>query len=82
MSGTGVYRYGIGRLKLLYARVYRAGGAEPAGEAGLFFGRGLIRTVVCMNLLHAYASFIKGGPNDAEKNVRKGETQWQATAKT
>ena len=50
-------RHAIGRLKLSGTRVYRADGrSDRLKKAGLFFGRGLIRTVVCTEkTLHPYA---------------------------
>ena len=54
-----VFRYAIGRLKpLRYTRISRGAECEPARKAGLFFGRGLIRTVVCIRVtmrFHPYA---------------------------
>jgi len=39
----------IGRLKpILYTRISRGLGIDRLKKAGLFFGRGLIRTVVCI----------------------------------
>ena len=82
MSGTGLFRYAIGRLKPhRYTRISRGPGCEPAKKAGLFFGRGLIRTVVCTGIrgFHPYAV---GGPNAAgTKTYEKGERKTMAASK-
>ena len=82
MSGTGLFRYAIGRLKPhRYTRISRGPGREPAKKAGLFFGRGLIRTVVCTGIrgFHPYAV---GGPNAAgTKTYEKGERKTMAASK-
>ena len=68
-----------GRLKpLRYTRISRGAECEPARKAGLFFGRGLIRTVVCIRVTKGFIRTHKDGANAVTKNVRKGEKHpWQ-----
>jgi len=74
-----VSRYAIGRLKpLRHTRISRVGSANRPEKAGLFFGRGLIRTVVCIWITKGFIRTHKDGPNAVTKNVRKGEKHpWQ-----
>ena len=56
-------------------------GVRTGQKAGLFFGRGLIRTVVCTGIrgFHPYAV---GGPNAAgTKTYEKGERKTMAASK-
>ena len=64
----------------IHAYIARTGDLTGS-TAGLFFGRGLIRTVVCIGK----TGFIRthnGGANAAEKTYEKGEKTWQAPTRT
>ena len=78
---SDLFRHAIGRLKpFLYSRISRGRGRTGA-KAGLFFGPGLIRTVVCTGKwFHPYAYF-NGGANAAEKTYEKGEKHMASTNK-
>ena len=53
-------------------RVYRMdGGSTGLKRAGLFFGRGLIRTVVCTEFGFIRTPFSEGGANAAGKTYEK-----------
>ena len=64
-------RYTIGRLKRSVHCVYRLYGSDRL-QAGLFFGQGLIRPVVCTEKCFIRTGKMKAVPNAAE-NVRNKE---------
>ena len=77
---SDLFRHAIGRLKpFLYSRISRGRGRTGA-KAGLFFGPGLIRTVVCIenDFIRTHISMADPMP---PKNVRKGEKHMASTNK-
>ena len=65
---------------LSVARVYRVVRDRPAEQPVLFFGHGLIRTVVCTEKEVSSVRIVKDGPNAVKQTYEKeGETpKWQA----
>ena len=76
------FRYAIGRLKSIVPRVYRARRWADRLDAGLFFGRGLIRTDVCTNRISCVRILIlQAVPNAAGRTYEKEQYQMASNSK-
>ena len=80
---SGAEEHTIGRLKpILYTRISRGRGIDRLNKAGLFFGRGLIRTVECIGIYGFTVRIVKGGANAAAQRTKRRTNTWQAPSRT